>query len=185
MFAIISEIFSWLAGRFRSPAELELEVIALRHQLAVLRRRRPGRARLSSIDRLIWVWLYRVWPRCLNVMVAWPMFCTSWSVSLGRRGCQWIAVATFHRKRRRRPICQRRVGPTCVVINPPAQDQAVEGAILRNLLDPPNYNALGNNCSQEVGNILRQGGLSAPSDLRPNVELHDLANQYQVPIRLY
>jgi putative transposase len=69
MFAIISEILSWLAGRFRSRAELELEVIALRHQLAVLRRRRPGRARLSSIDRLIWVWLYRVWPRCLNLMV--------------------------------------------------------------------------------------------------------------------
>jgi len=69
MFASISELFSWLAGRFRSRAELELEVIALRHQLAVLRRRRPGRARFCSVDRLIWVWLYRVWPRCLDVMV--------------------------------------------------------------------------------------------------------------------
>jgi len=52
--------------RFRSRAELELEVIALRHQLAVGGRRRPGRARFSSVDRLIWVWLYRLWPRCLN-----------------------------------------------------------------------------------------------------------------------
>jgi hypothetical protein len=48
---------------------LEFEVIALRHQLAVLRRQRPGRTRVWSIDRLIWVLLYRVWPRLLDVIV--------------------------------------------------------------------------------------------------------------------
>jgi putative transposase len=64
-----SELFSWLACRFRGRVELELEVIALRHQLAVLRRQRPGRARLCSVDRLVWIWLYRVWPRFLNVVV--------------------------------------------------------------------------------------------------------------------
>jgi putative transposase len=47
----------------------ELEVVALRHQLAVLRREQHGSARLTSLDRLLWVWLYRVWPRCLKVMV--------------------------------------------------------------------------------------------------------------------
>ena len=45
-----------------------LEVFALRHQLAILRRQRPGRPRLCSIDRLLWVWLYRVWPRRLDVI---------------------------------------------------------------------------------------------------------------------
>src|SRR3984893_4994467 len=69
MLAYISELLSWLAGRFRSRAELELEVIALRHQLAVLRRQRPGRPWLSAFDRMLWIWLYRVWPRCLNIMV--------------------------------------------------------------------------------------------------------------------
>src|SRR5215472_16223505 len=69
MLAFISAFFSWLAGRFRSRAELELEVFALRHQLAILRRQRPGRPRLCSIDRLLWVRLYRVWPRCLDVIV--------------------------------------------------------------------------------------------------------------------
>ena len=49
--------------------ELELEVIALCHQLAVLRRQRPGHPRLYCIDRFLWVWLYRVLPRCLEVMV--------------------------------------------------------------------------------------------------------------------
>jgi putative transposase len=58
-----------MTGRFRNRAELELEVIALRHQLAVLRRQRPGRPQLFALDRLLWIWLYRVWPRCLNIMV--------------------------------------------------------------------------------------------------------------------
>src|ERR1700674_3324838 len=66
MLAYISELLSWLAGRFRSRAELELEVIALRHQLAVLRRQRPGRTRLFTLDRLLWIWLYRVWPAVLE-----------------------------------------------------------------------------------------------------------------------
>ncbi len=69
MLALISTMFSWLACRFRSRAELELELIALRHQVAILNRQRPRRLRFCSIDRLLWVWLYRVWPRCLEVMV--------------------------------------------------------------------------------------------------------------------
>ena len=69
MQTLLSELFSWLACRFRGRAELELAVIALRHQLAVLRRQRSRRTQLFAIDRLIWVWLYRVWPRFLNVLV--------------------------------------------------------------------------------------------------------------------
>jgi hypothetical protein len=57
------------ARRFRTRAVLELENLALRHQLHVLRRQRPGRLRLLTIDRLLWVWLYRLWPRCLDTMV--------------------------------------------------------------------------------------------------------------------
>jgi len=57
-----------LSFRFRSRASLELEIIALRHQVAVLRRRgRP--LRLFRIDRLFWLCLYRLWPRCLNIMM--------------------------------------------------------------------------------------------------------------------
>jgi putative transposase len=69
MLASLLEVFSWLACRCRGRAASELEVIALRHQLAVLRRQRPGRARLIAVDRLLWVWLYRVRPRCLDLMV--------------------------------------------------------------------------------------------------------------------
>src|SRR6202521_5392069 len=62
-------IVSMLARRFRSRAVVELENLALRHQLHVLRRQRPGRLRLFAIDRLLWIFLYRLWPRCLNAMV--------------------------------------------------------------------------------------------------------------------
>ena len=62
-------IVAAIACRFRSRAVLELENLALRHQLHILRRQRPVRPRLFTIDRLLWVWLYRLWPRCLDTVV--------------------------------------------------------------------------------------------------------------------
>jgi transposase InsO family protein len=69
MLKLVRSIVSVLARRFRSRAVLQLENLALRHQLHVLRRQRPGRLRLFTIDRLLWVWLYRLWPRCLDTMM--------------------------------------------------------------------------------------------------------------------
>ena len=69
MMTILSALVSTLAFRIRSRACLELELICLRHQVSVLRRQHKGRIRLFSTDRLLWVWLYRVWPQVLNAMV--------------------------------------------------------------------------------------------------------------------
>src|SRR5665811_2617895 len=69
MVTILSALVSLLSFRVRSRASLELELVALRHQVTVLRRQRPGRARLFCADRLLWVWLYRVWPQALNTMM--------------------------------------------------------------------------------------------------------------------
>ena len=69
MLKLMRSIVSVVARRFRRRVVLELENLALRHQLHVLRRQRPGRLRLFTIDRLLWVWLYRLWPRCLDTMV--------------------------------------------------------------------------------------------------------------------
>jgi putative transposase len=69
MITILSTVISILAFRFRRRAFLELELIGLRHQVGVLRRQHPGRIRLFSTDRLLWVWLYRIWPQVLNAMV--------------------------------------------------------------------------------------------------------------------
>ena len=69
MITILSALVSLLSFRVRCRASLELELVALRHQVSVLRRQRPGQLRLSSTDRLLWVWLYRIWPQVLNAMV--------------------------------------------------------------------------------------------------------------------
>src|SRR6202047_1998427 len=45
----------------RSRAELQLEVLALRHQLEVLQRTRPRRIQLAKTDRWLWVVLSRLW----------------------------------------------------------------------------------------------------------------------------
>ena len=69
MVAILSAVVSIFAFRFRGRASLEIELLALRHQVIVLRRQRPGRLQLSSLDRLLWVWLYRIWPQVIDAMV--------------------------------------------------------------------------------------------------------------------
>jgi putative transposase len=45
----------------RSRAALQLEVLVLRHQLQILERSRPQRLRLTPVDRVLWVWVSRVW----------------------------------------------------------------------------------------------------------------------------
>lgn len=45
----------------RSRAALQLEMLALRHQLQVLQRTRPRRLRLSMTDRWFWSLLSRIW----------------------------------------------------------------------------------------------------------------------------
>ena len=50
-----------LASLCQSSAQLRLENLALRQQLAVLRRSAPQRLKLTPADRLFWVWLQRLW----------------------------------------------------------------------------------------------------------------------------
>ena len=50
-----------LTSMLKTSAQLRLENLALRQQLAVLRRSAPRRLRLTPADRIFWVWLRRVW----------------------------------------------------------------------------------------------------------------------------
>ena len=50
------------ATPFRTRAELEAEITLLRHQLNVLRRQVPSRLKLTAADRLLFVWLCRLFP---------------------------------------------------------------------------------------------------------------------------
>src|SRR5580765_2223730 len=50
-----------LGACLRTRTALQLEILALRHQLQVLERSRPRRVRLTHADRLLWIWMSRVW----------------------------------------------------------------------------------------------------------------------------
>lgn len=98
---ILYAIISLLTFRLRSRASLELEVIALRHQLTILRRRRRGRQKLPAADRYFWAWLYGIWPRAIDVMVlVKPVTVVKWHRQGFRIYWQWRSRP----KRRRRRI---------------------------------------------------------------------------------
>jgi putative transposase len=90
MLTILSAMASLVSFRFRRRVSPELEVLALRHQVAVLHRQRPRRAWLGRGDRLLWAWLYRAWPRCLKVMVlVKPATVVHWHRQGFRRYWRW------------------------------------------------------------------------------------------------
>ena len=53
---------------FRSRSDTALELLALRQQVAVLKRQRP-RPVLNSLDRLFWTTLRSLWPRWSDVLL--------------------------------------------------------------------------------------------------------------------
>jgi hypothetical protein len=65
---VLSTLFTFLAGSFRSRTALQIEIVALRHQLNVLQRwvKRPG---LSATDGWLWAWLSSRWPEWRRALV--------------------------------------------------------------------------------------------------------------------
>src|SRR6266480_713448 len=77
--AIFMSLLITLRDCARSRAVLQLEVLALRHQLRVLERSRPHRLRLTHVDRLLWVWLSRAWDQWRTVlMIVKPEMVVAW-----------------------------------------------------------------------------------------------------------
>jgi hypothetical protein len=91
----------WLAliGLFRSRASLQAEILTLRHQLNVLRRKSPQRITFTSIDRLVFAGLYRLAPDVLDVLkIVRPETVIRWHRSGFRAYWRWKS-----RPRRGRP----------------------------------------------------------------------------------
>jgi hypothetical protein len=61
MMSVLLSFLLTLRSSARSRVALQLEILALRHQLQVLQRARPRRLRLAKADRWLWVVLSRVW----------------------------------------------------------------------------------------------------------------------------
>jgi putative transposase len=61
MLAVLISLLHAICVSMRTRAALQLEILALRHQLHVLQRSRRRRLRLTQADRLLWIGLSRVW----------------------------------------------------------------------------------------------------------------------------
>ena len=68
MRAVLAALATSMVALLRSRASLQLEILALRHQLAVLQG--SGRCpRLNPADRLLWAWLSRAWSSWQDALV--------------------------------------------------------------------------------------------------------------------
>ena len=68
MAAVLSALLAWFATNFRSRLALQLEILALRHQLEIYQRT-VKRPRVRPGDRLFWSWLSRYWARWREALV--------------------------------------------------------------------------------------------------------------------
>src|SRR6202166_836045 len=68
MISLLCFVQAILASPFKSKLRLEAENAMLRRQLIVLRRRLPGRVRLTNHDRWFLIQLYRWFPSILQVL---------------------------------------------------------------------------------------------------------------------
>ena len=68
MTCFLLDLLSWFAAFFRSRHDLGLELVALRKQVGILKRKNP-RPQLSLCDRLFWLGLRRWWSKWASVLV--------------------------------------------------------------------------------------------------------------------
>ena len=69
MVETVKNCLAALLRSFRSRSELQAEILVLRHQLNVLRHKVKGRPPVTNWDRLLLVWLYRLFPSVLGAVV--------------------------------------------------------------------------------------------------------------------
>src|SRR5262245_62117711 len=79
-----------LAAPFHTQAQPEAEIMMLRYQLSVLRRQASSRPRLTTTDRLLFVWLCRLFPSLrIAITIVQPETVLRWHRSGFRLYWQW------------------------------------------------------------------------------------------------
>src|SRR5262245_31151857 len=100
-------IWCALIGPFRSRAALEAEILVLRHQLNLLRRKSPKRLAFGNIDRLVFVSLYRVAPGVLDALkILKPQTVIRWHRAGFRTYWRWKSRSRGGRPKTPADICQ-------------------------------------------------------------------------------
>src|ERR1700752_4913324 len=90
MLDLLKLLGGFLVGLFRSQAAREAEMAFLRQQLLVLKRSAPARPKFRSADRVIFVWLCRLFPSLLAAAVVFqPETLVRWHRSGFRLYWRW------------------------------------------------------------------------------------------------
>src|SRR5580704_14750369 len=93
-------------SKLKSRARLEAENMVLRQQVIVLSRKARSRVRLRNIDRLIFVWLSRMFPSILDaITVVKPETVIRWHRRGFRAYWRWRSRQRGGRPRINREIC--------------------------------------------------------------------------------
>ena len=92
---------------FKTSAQLRLENLALRQQLAVLRRSAPKRLKLTSADRIFWAWLRLVWADWKSALL---IVKADTVVAWHKKGFRLFWTWKIHRASQVGPGCRKRFG---------------------------------------------------------------------------
>ena len=106
MLIFLATLLATLPSIVRSRAVLELENLALRHQIGVLQRSARKRPKLILVDRLLWAWLSRVWRDWRSALaIVQPETVIAWH----RRGFGLLWAWKIRRGQPGRPTLPRQV----------------------------------------------------------------------------
>jgi putative transposase len=106
MLISLTSVLATLRSIFSSRAALELENLALRHQIGVLQRSARKRPKLTAGDRLLWVLLSRIWSDWRSVLaIVKPDTVVAWH----RKGFRLFWTWKIRRGQLGRPAVSREV----------------------------------------------------------------------------
>src|SRR4030088_3816835 len=115
---------------FKTRARLEAEIVMLRHQLNVLRRRVPSKPKWAVADRLLFVWLHRLFPSLLNaITIVRPETVIRWHRTGFRLYWRWKSRSRGGRPKV--PIEIRRLIREMSLANPPWGAPRIHGELLK------------------------------------------------------
>ncbi len=115
---MISTVLRSLLSAFKTRCALGLEILALRQQVAVLRRS-VKRPRLSNVDRGFWVLLFRIWKDWRRALViVKPETVTRGHPSGFKRYWTW-------KSRKRGPLSLEKDAPDSRPVEPPEVGKVV------------------------------------------------------------
>ncbi len=130
MVDVLMLLWSALTGLCRSRARLEAEILVLRQQINVLRRKSPKRSIFSNIDRLVFVGLYRLVPGTVDALaILRPETVIRWH----RAGFRWFWRWKSRRRggRPRVPLEIRRLIRQISLANPLWGAPRIHGELLK------------------------------------------------------